>query len=379
MQIYRLGNISNNRELLQNLGVQGGGVSIISKKMDLHIFQLKNIKTPALNILKQDALSIGAELAVPSGVITCAKDRYDAILIVNSKQLEILAQKELAQPFGLKELAKELSQYKKDISYPIKIMGIINANEDSFYSGSRFKSQNAIDKCLEMIDDGANIIDIGGVSTKPNADIVSLDEELERIKPICDMIKSQKLYEKTIFSIDSFNPKVIEYALNSGFKIINDIMGAKDKRVIELAIKYSAKLSIMHIQGTPQTMQDNPYYNDVVADVTQYFKEKIEICQKMGLSKDNIIIDVGIGFGKRLEDNIALIKNLEEFKKFGCEILIGASRKSMIDKITPTKVEDRLSGTLAIHLKALDNGANIIRCHDVKEHKQALVVYKEIC
>ncbi len=378
MNIYHLGNIKNNKAILQKLGVQGGGVSIISKKMDLHIFQLKNIKTPALNILKQDVLSIGGELAVPSGVITCAKDRYDALLIVNSKQIEILSKKELAQPFGLKKLAKELANYSKDISYPTKIMGIINANEDSFYSESRFIAQNAIDKCKEMIKDGANIIDIGGVSTKPNADIVSIDEELKRIKPICDIIKSQKLYEKTIFSIDSFNPKVIEYALKSGFKIINDIMGAKDKRVIELAIKYGAKLSIMHIQGTPQTMQDNPYYDDVVVEVSQYFKDKISICEDMGLSIDDIIIDVGIGFGKRLEDNIALIQNLKEFKKFGCEILIGASRKSMIDKITPTKVEDRLSGTLAIHLKALDNGANIIRCHDVLEHYRAIKIYQEV-
>jgi len=377
MNIYHLGKINNNKAL-KELGVQGGGVSIISKKMDLHIFQLKNIKTPALNILKQDVLSIGGELAVPSGVITCAKDKYDAILIVNTKQIEILSKKELAQPFGLKRLAQELSNYIKDISYPIKIMGIINANEDSFYSGSRFISQNAIDKCKQMIEEGANIIDIGGVSTKPNADIVSIEEELARIKPICDMIKSQKLYEKTIFSIDSYNPKVIEYALKSGFKIINDIMGAKDKRVVELAIKYSAKLSIMHIQGTPQTMQDNPYYDDVVVEVSQYFKDKISICEDMGLSRENIIIDVGIGFGKRLEDNIALIKNLKEFKKFGCEILIGASRKSMIDKIIPTKVEDRLSGTLAIHLKALDNGANIIRCHDVLEHYRAIKVYQEI-
>ncbi len=230
MQIYRLGTIDNNKALLQELGVEGGGVSIISKKMDLHIFQLKNIKTPALNILKQDALSIGAELAVPSGVITCAKDRYDALLIANSKQLQILSKKELSQPFGLKNIAKSLKEYLIDIKYPIKIMGIINANKDSFYSGSRFISNNAINKCMEMIRDGANIIDIGGVSTKPNAKIVSIDEELERIKPICDMIKSQKLYEKTIFSIDSFNPKVIEYALKSGFKIINDIWVPKIKK-----------------------------------------------------------------------------------------------------------------------------------------------------
>ena len=378
LQIYRLSDKNNNKKLLQDLKVQGAGISIMSKKMQLYIFQIKDMPTPALNILKQDSLSIGAELAVPSGVITCAKTSYDAILIVNKKQLEILSKKELSQPFGLKDLAKELKKYISIKSCPIQIMGVINANSDSFFDKSRFHNQLAIDKCLQMIEDGADIIDIGGVSSRPNADIVSEKEELNRVKPICDMIKLHKLYNKATFSIDSYSPKVIEYALDCGFKIINDITGAKDTKIIELAIKYKVKLSIMHMQGSPKNMQSNPQYIDIISEVGEFFEKQIKKCENLGLDRDNIILDVGIGFGKTLNHNLTLIKNLQEFNKFGCEILMGASRKSMIDMIIPTPIENRLSGTIAIHLASINNGANIIRCHDVKEHKQAIEINRAI-
>jgi len=257
-------------------------------------------------------------------------------------------------------------------------MGVINANSDSFFNGSRFQDKNAIDRCLQMIEDGADIIDIGGVSSRPNADIVSQEEELKRVQPICDMVKSQKLYKKVIFSIDSYSPKVIEYAFMHGFKIINDITGAKDERVIKLAIKYGVKLSIMHMQGNPQNMQNNPKYNDIITEVSEFFEKQINKCEELGLDRESIILDVGIGFGKTLNHNLTLIKNLKEFTKFGCEVLIGASRKSMIDMITPSAVEDRLSGSLAIHLDSLTKGVSIIRTHDVKEHYQAIQVEQAI-
>ncbi|MDY0195366.1 MAG: dihydropteroate synthase, partial [Sulfurovaceae bacterium] len=186
------------------------------------------------------------------------------------------------------------------------------------------------------------------------------------------------LYEKAIFSIDSYTPSVVEYALESGFKIVNDITGANDDSLIELAVKYDAKLCVMHMQGTPQTMQQKPIYSDVMSEVNDFFEARIAKCEALGLARENIIIDVGIGFGKALEHNATLIKNMRHFTRFGCQILAGASRKSMIDKIIPTPMEERLAGTLAIHLKALENGASIIRCHDVKEHKQAIEVYKTL-
>ena len=374
MNMYQIENIKDKKAFLKDLNVHGGGVSIMAKKMELLYFFIKDLKTPAANILKQDALSIGAELATPSGVITCEKEFYDCLLIGTRKHMEILSRKELAQPFGLKKVAEELQKFLKIKEHKTKIMGIINANDDSFFSGSRFKEDDAIAEIKQMIESGADIIDIGAVSSRPNADVVSEDEELERIRPICDVIKSEELYEQVSFSMDSYTPSVIEYALKSGFNLVNDITGASNDEVIKLAVEYKAKLCIMHMQGTPQTMQNNPEYSDVMVEVSGFFEERIAKCEALGLSREDIILDVGIGFGKSLEHNLTLIKNMRHFKKFGSEVLVGASRKSMIDKIVPTPTEERLVGTLVIHIKAVENGASIVRCHDVKEHRQALAI-----
>ena len=378
MKIYKLGDIKDKKQFLKDLTVQSGGISIISKKMELLYFFIKDLKTPAVNILKQDALSIGAELAVPSGVILCEQKEYDCLLIGTKKHIEILSRKELAQPFGLKQIAKELQKFLKIQEFPLEIMGVINANSDSFFEGSRFRDSEAIEQIESMIREGANIIDIGAVSSRPNADEVSQSAELERIKPICDAIREKKLYKQASFSIDSYTHSVVEYALKSGFNLVNDITGARDNRVVELAIEYGAKLCIMHMQGTPKTMQQNPYYNNVMVEVSEFFENRISKCEELGFNRKDIILDIGIGFGKTLEHNLILIKNMSHFQKFGCQILIGASRKSMIDKIIPTPTEQRLAGTLAIHLKAIENGATIIRCHDVKEHIQALKVWEAL-
>jgi len=290
--------------------------------------------------------------------------------------MELLSKKELAQPFGLKTVAMELKQFLSTKTYPTQIMGVINANDDSFFAGSRFKAEDAIKQINTMIDSGAGIIDIGAVSSRPGADEVSAEEELARIKPICDIIQSEKLYEKATFSIDSTTPDVVEYALKSGFSLINDITGASDEAIIDLALKYEAKLCIMHMQGTPKTMQKDPQYEDVMVEVSAFFEARIAKCEALGFGRENIILDVGLGFGKTLEHNLTLIKNMAHFKVFGCEVLVGASRKSMIDKLIASTPEQRLPGTLAIHLKAVENGASIVRCHDVAEHQQALTVLR---
>ena len=378
MYIYKLGSISDKKKALKSLGVESGGVGIMAKKMELMYFFIKDLKCPAANILKQDALSIGADLAVPGGVILCEKELYDCILIGTRKHMETLSRKELAQPFGLKTVANELKKFLSIKTKPTQIMGIINANEDSFFEGSRFQKEDAIYQIKQMIAEGADIIDIGAVSSRPNAEVVSASVELERIKPICDAIASDKLYEKATFSVDSYTPSVVEYALKSGFTLINDITGASDKAIIKLAVEHDAKLCIMHMKGTPQTMQKNPSYDDVMVEVSNFFEERIEKCEALGMERKNIILDVGIGFGKILEHNLTLIKNMAHFKVFGCEVLVGASRKSMIDKIIPTPTQERLAGTLAIHLKAVENGASIVRCHDVKEHVQAFAVFEKL-
>tara|TARA_B110000046_G_C12916096_1_gene365020 strand:+ start:201 stop:1013 length:813 start_codon:yes stop_codon:yes gene_type:complete len=257
-----------------------------------------------------------------------------------------------------------------------KIMGIINANDDSFCQESRFKGEDAINKINSMIKDGADIIDIGGVSTKPGSLGISSEEELNRIKTICDIIKKERLYEKVIFSIDSYTPCVIEYALQSGFTIVNDVTGLVNDEIARITTKYDASIIIMHMQGKPLDMQKNPNYKDVVLEVNKFFIHQIKKARSFGIK--NIILDVGIGFGKTLEHNLLLLKNMNSFLNLNCEIMIAASRKSLIDKIVPSPIEERLSGTLAIHLDSISKGASIVRCHDVKEHYQAIRVQEAI-
>ncbi len=375
MQTYKI-SINDTKNFYKNLGCDSGGISILSKKSKLHTLYIKDLHVGAANILKQDALSIGADLAVPSGVII-AKDKYvDAVLIGTTKHFETLSRKELAQPFGLKELAKTLKDYVRENDFKTKIMGVLNANEDSFFKNSRFDNSQANLRIEKMIEDGANIIDIGAVSSRPGSIAVEEDVELTRIKDIVNTIYKNKYYEKVDFSIDSYAPKVIDYVLNHGFKIVNDITGLENDEVCKIASSYNAQVVIMHMQNDPTSMQKEPFYENVILEIDSYLKNQIEKAQSFGIK--NIVLDVGIGFGKTLEHNLLLLKNLEHFSHFGYELLIGASRKSMIDKITPTPVEDRLAGTLAIHLESIRNGASIIRCHDVKEHFQAIKVYEAI-
>ncbi len=375
MQTYKI-SINDAKRVFKELGCDVGGINILSKKTKLNTVYIKNMHVGAANILKQDALSIGADLAVPNGVIV-ARDKYvDAILIGTSKHFEILSKKELAQPFGLKELAKSLKNYINETNYKTKIMGVLNANEDSFFKNSRFDNKEASLRIEKMIEDGADIIDIGAVSSRPGSIAVEPKIELERLKDIVDTIYTNKYYEKVDFSIDSYEPLVIDYVLNHGFNIVNDITGLQNDEVCRLTSKYNATAVIMHMQNDPQNMQQNPNYENVILEIDDFFKQRIEKVQSFGVNK--IVLDVGIGFGKNLGHNLTLLKSLEHFKHFGYELLIGASRKSMINMIVPASIEDRLAGTLAIHLESIRNGASIIRCHDVKEHYQAIKVFEAI-
>ncbi|MEJ2373120.1 MAG: dihydropteroate synthase [Sulfurimonas sp.] len=377
MEIKKLSNEIDIENYLNELGVDSGGLKILASKAKTDIFYIKNLNVGGANILKQDALSIGADLAVPRGTVLAKTPYVDCILIATTKQLQTLSKKELAQPFRLKDLALELQKYLalKPVK-KVEIMGVINANDDSFFSDSRFVDGNAIKKIEEMIEEGTDIIDLGGVSSRPNAAVVSASEEMQRLQPILDAIKENKLYEKVKFSIDSYTPEVVKYALQSGFTIINDITGFENDELCKLCAEYNATAVVMHMQGTPQTMQESPYYDDVVLDIYKYLEKQVQKLENFGVK--NVILDVGIGFGKSLDDNIRLIKHLEHFRLLGKELLVGASRKSMIDKITSSEVQNRLAGTLTIHLEAIKNGASIVRVHDVYEHKQALAVYQAL-
>ena len=373
MILTKLSAQSDKKALLKKIGSTLEGERIMIDKMQMHYFYIKDLRTPAANILKQDALSIGAELAVEKDTILCKEEHVDALLIANDKQLKILSKKELMQPFGLKQLALGLKEHLLAKEFEPKIMGVLNANADSFYHDSHTSSKNIAIMIEKMIEEGADIIDIGAVSSRPGAQKVSEEEEFRRLKLIIDNIYLGNYTNRVEFSLDSYALKPLEYALDKGFSIVNDITGLSSNKVCELAATYRAKVVLMHMQGTPQTMQINPHYNNLIDEVDSFFKERLTKAESYGIKE--VILDVGLGFGKSLEHNLLLLKHLGHFRHFGREILVGASRKSMIDMIQPTPIEERLPATLALHLKAVEEGASILRVHDVKAHQQALSIY----
>ena len=377
MRVEHLSPQTDVARILESLDVDAGGRKILESKARLHLIYIRELHVGAANILKQDALSVGADLAVPKGTILAKTPTVDALLMGTGRQLAELARKELAQPFGLKALAAELKRFthlKRPQS--VQIMGVVNANEDSFFAGSRFGGREAVTHIEGMIDAGAEIIDLGGVSSRPGSDPVSEHDELERVRPVIDAVYAQRLFERSAFSIDSYAPAVVRYALEHGFSIVNDITGLENDAVADVCGQFGATAVIMHMQGTPQTMQQQPHYDDLFDEIGTFFETRIEKALRFGIEK--IVLDVGIGFGKTLEHNLKLIRDLEHFGRFGYPLLIGASRKSMIDKISPSKTSERLPGTLALHLEAVRNGAQMLRVHDVKAHCQALKVYNAI-
>jgi dihydropteroate synthase len=377
MHLEKINSNSNVKQILKDLGVDDGGIDILSSKAKVHMIYIKDLHVGAANILKQDALSVGADLAVPRGTVLAATKTVDALLIGSTRHLTTLSKKELSQPFGLKDLAKMLSKIvkiKKDED--VKIMGVINANDDSFFKSSRFSAKDAVYKIEQMIEEGASIIDIGGVSSAPNSQSVSVDEELRRVEAIYRLISEHKLYEKVDFSADTYESEVAKRALDSGFKIINDIKGLQSDELCKVIASYDAQAVLMHMQGDPKTMQKDPKYDNLLSDIYGFFQSRIAKAESFGVK--DIVLDVGIGFGKTLEHNISLIKNLEHFLTLEKKLLVGASRKSMINKIYASEVSERLPGTLEIHMESVRNGASVIRVHDVKEHAQALAVHKAL-
>jgi dihydropteroate synthase len=302
----------------------------------------------------------------------CGESVVDVVLLVTQRQLHVLTKKLLAQPFGLKEIAKELNSFFPQKVFPLEIMGVLNINDDSFFSQSRVDPSGVIARVYGMIEEGATIIDIGAVSSRPGSVYVGVDEELARLKPVLDAVYQEGIEQKVRLSIDAFEPRVVAAALEKGFKIVNDITGLSNDETVKIAASYGVQGVMMHKVGDTQTMQHNPHYDNVILEVDHYFEKGLERVHALGLT--DVVLDVGIGFGKNLHHNLSLIKNMAHFTHFGVPLLVGASRKSMINAISVSPVEKRLAGTLALHIEAVKQGASLIRCHDVYEHRQALSV-----
>ncbi|MFN3691967.1 MAG: dihydropteroate synthase [Fervidobacterium sp.] len=254
------------------------------------------------------------------------------------------------------------------------VMGIINVTPDSFYSKSRVDELDLLSKVEEMVKNGAEIIDIGGESTRPGSDPVTLDEEIRRVIPA---IRTIRRHFDIPISVDTYKSEVAKLALEEGANIVNDISSFRlDENMINIVAHYKCPVILMHMKGTPKTMQQNPQYSDVVAEIIEFFNERIQYAKSNGI--EEIIIDPGIGFGKTLEHNLEILKRIDEFRILNTPILIGASRKSMIGMILNLPPEERLNGTLAVTAYCALHNIEIVRVHDVKENVEVVKVIESI-
>lgn len=268
------------------------------------------------------------------------------------------------------DFSLDINKQKLVFTKPI-IMGIMNVTPDSFYDGGMFITEECIlTQVGNMIDNGASIIDIGAVSTRPGAEEISAEQELDRLLKIQQVII--KNFPDAIISIDTFRSQVAKTVIENGAHIINDISGGSfDNKMFDVIAKYKVPYIMMHIQGTPKNMQQHPYYKNVVKEIKLFFEQQIAKLKLLGVAK-NIIIDPGFGFGKTLEHNYQLLYHLKSFRELGFPILAGISRKSMINSLINTNPQDALNGTSVLNTIALLNGANILRVHDVKEAVEAI-------
>ena len=382
--------VNDVEEEMRKIGVSSEGVGIMCPKSNFLKIRLDNIPLKGALILKQEALAVGMECSLPYCAASLSCNNLSSILFGTEKQFRILIEKMKEQPFKGKNMANEIEEcienYRRE-EYeiggrdfrlkipPVRIMGVLNVTPDSFSDGGKYVSvEKAVEHAREMIKEGADIIDIGGESSRPFSEPVSEEEEMRRILPVIDELADLKIP----ISVDTYKPKVAEEALKRGVSIVNDIFAMRRDGMAEVIRDYDAAVVIMHMKGEPRNMQLNPYYEDVISEIYGFLKERVEFAKKIGIDEDKIMIDPGIGFGKRVEDNLKIIRNLNVFRSLGYPILIGISRKSFIGKILNLDLNDRLEGTIASNIVSVMNGASIIRVHDVKENLRAIKIVSEI-
>jgi dihydropteroate synthase len=377
-------------KIMENMGVSPEGVELMGKKGRFYVIKLEDVPIKDAIILKQEALAVGGECALGWGVLTLNVESTDALLMLTERQMEILSNKMRYQPFNGKRIADELDalvkNFKKreytlkagdkEIRLPVAIMGILNVTPDSFSDGGLYyRTENAVERALQMLDEGAKIIDIGGESSRPGSPRVSVEEELKRVLPVLREIRDRT---DAIISVDTYKPEVADKVLNEGADMINDIYGLRKEGMAEVIADHGAGVVIMHMQGDPENMQNDPKYEDVIADIMSFLRTQADKAINAGIDENSIVIDPGIGFGKTVEHNLRIINELNSFRSLGYPLLLGASRKSFIGKILDLPVEDRLEGSLAVASIAVEKGASILRVHDVKETWRAVEISKAI-
>lgn len=379
----------------EKIGATTAGSRIMIDKIFPISLKIMGINPLAANILKQEMLARGGDVVTSRDSLIKNNGTTDVIVQGTVKSVRSLIGKIKQQPFGLKALSKGLESYiekldknrkrkeliigKKEFNLDedVLIMGILNVTPDSFYDGGYyFEKDKACRRAETIVKEGAQIIDVGGMSTRPGSLPVGLEEEVERIIPIIEYIS--KNYD-ILVSADTYRSEVARRAIDAGAHIINDISGfSMDSNMVKVIAEGDVSVVVMHIKGTPENMQKNPEYEDVVDEIYDYLEDRTNMAINSGIKPEKIIIDPGIGFGKTLEHNLEILNKINEFKMLGYPVMVGASRKSFIGGILDLPVEERLEGSLAAAICSVINGVNILRVHDVAETIRAVKIAKRI-
>lgn len=385
LRLLELKDIRDVADELRAMKVHPGGIDIMAPKALLRVIKIKGLDSAALNILKQDMLSIGGDCAVSWDAFIKRTKNAEGIIIGTVAQIDRLCEKLEKQPLGLSALGKKMrlleddfnkcdfvlkaGRYKLNLGARTHIMGILNLTPDSFSDGGLYMDrEEALRRAVEMESQGADMIDVGGESTRPGARAVSAKEECERVIPLIKILAKKV---RIPVSIDTSKFTVAQKALDCGAVIVNDVSGLKkDPRIARLVKKHRAAVVLMHMKGAPRTMQRNPVYKSLVCEIIEGLRHSIGIAKDAGISDNSIVVDPGIGFGKTAEHNLKILKRLREFKSLGYPILAGPSRKSFIGKVLGAETDERLFGTAASVAAAVANGADILRVHDVNQMRE---------
>ena len=368
--------------LLDGVGVDIYARDILLPKMKHMNIQLQGIACQVANIMKQEMLALGGDAAVARGTVACSIPATDVVLMGTEKQIRAFAERIKQQPFGLKFLSAKLedllanyrrtnfvlhtNRRKIELGRRTHIMGVVNVTPDSFSDGGQFLSaQAAIDRALALEEEGADFIDIGGESSRPGSDFIPAAEELKRIIPVIEGLQGRL---NIPISVDTVKANVAQEAVAAGAEIINDISAMTfDPDMGVVVSKSQAAVILMHMKGVPKTMQTEPItYEDLMTDIIEHLSKQITYARTQGIPMDKIVVDPGIGFGKRVEDNLSIIRHLSELKILGMPILVGVSRKSFIGAVTQVDIPaERIEGNAAAITATILNGCRIVRVHDV--------------
>ena len=384
-------------EAMASIGAHPASLPIFAHKSEIVPYKLLGVRTPAANILKQEMLAAGGDAVVPTGCIVNADKYVNVVLLGTLKQYKLVLKKlELMQYFGLKQVATELQEAVAAALEPAAlrttltdgrvltydkmcVMGILNITPDSFYEGSRVSAlADVVARAGQMLEQGAQVLDIGGESTRPGSDSVDGDEERRRVLPVIEALRRE--YPEAVLSVDTYRADTAEAALSVGADIINDISAMEaDARMADVVVRSKAPIILMHMRGTPKNMQQNCQYQDVVQEVAVYLAQRAQLLREQGVGADKIILDPGIGFAKDVEQNLRLMRDLHVLTSFGYPVLLAASRKSTIGAVLGgVPASERLEGTIATSLQAVYAGAQMVRVHDVLENVRAIRMLEAI-